>query len=387
MYTMKFSKLLVALSFFCIAIVNPGCEDEIVGPPDITEKSVHFDELATNLEEAFDGNCVGFQYTIAKDGIEQVSGAIGHAILPIDGEETFYDITHRKSVHSMTKTFTAAATVHALDQYGINLDASIAPYLPDRWELDPKVEDITFRELLTHKSGLRGSRDTYDQMKEYMESGDFAEKDVSPSVGYANVNFTLLRIIIPMMSPIVNPALNEVLNTDGPEMFDLMAANGYIAYVRNTVLIPAGVDDEVGPYLWDTEEEDATRNYNFADLSLNGYFHTDVTLTTGAGGWLMNTRDYAAFITHMVYGALDGVDKDLMLDEELGLFNTSFQGVNCYTHNGGFTDGLGRGGRSEWIHIPGTGITMVVQINSANNAFSGSDIPNMMMNAYIASYY
>ena len=387
MYTMKLSFRILLPTFLALAFMSSSCEKDPILPPVITEKSVHFDELAENLEEAFAGKCVGFQYTVAQNGMEEISDAIGHAILSIDGTETDYDNTHRKSVHSMTKTMTAAATLHALTQYDIDLDASIAPYLPERWSLDPKVEQITFRELLTHKSGLRGTRDTYDQMQAYMETGDFAEKDVPASVGYANVNFTLMRILIPMMSPIVNPALNDVLNSDGGEAFDQMVSAGYVAYVRNTVLIPSGLSDEMGPYLWDTEAEDATRNYNFSDLSLNGYIHTDVTLTTGAGGWLMNARDYAAFITHMVYDQLENVDASVMLNEELGLFNTSFQGVNCYTHNGGFKDTEGRGGRAEWIHIPGTGVTMVVQINSENNDFSGSDIPNMMMSAYLEAYY
>ncbi|MCB0703728.1 MAG: beta-lactamase family protein [Saprospiraceae bacterium] len=377
------NQILLFTSLF-ILVLSPSCKKD---PIVLNNKSIHFDVLAQNLEDAFGPGCVGFQYSISQNGTLKTENAIGKAILAIDGPETNYTVNHRKSVHSMTKTITAAAMVHALEANGISVDAFIAPYLPERWELSPEVDDITFRELLTHKSGLRGTRDSYESMKTYMEAGGFSTKDVSTSVGYANVNFTLMRILIPMTSPIVNPALNDVLNTQGGESFDNMVSQGYIAYVRNTVLIPAGVDEEVGPYLWDTDEAEATRNYNFSNQSLNGYIHTDQTLLTGAGGWYMNTHDYSAFLAYLFHSQLPGIDQDEMISGELGMYVGKYGSLDYYTHNGAINNALDQGGRAEWIQIPSSDVTMVVQINSAENAFSTSEITGMMLDAYLDSYY
>ncbi|MBR9921083.1 MAG: beta-lactamase family protein [Bacteroidetes bacterium] len=372
---------------FLLLFVTPLFFSTSCDKPVIKNKEIHFDEFAAQLEESFGPACVGFQYAIAHKGQLKEENAIGKAILAIDGDETDYNLVHRKSVHSMTKTITAAGMMKALNSNNISLDASIAPYLPDRWELVPEVDNITFREILQHKSGLRGTKDTYESMRTYMETGGFEAKNVSVSAGYANVNYTLMRLLIPMVNPIVNDALNTTLNEDGAEAFDYQAAQGYIAYIRNTVLIPAGIDEEVGPYIWDGNEEDATRNYNFANQSLTGYTHPDGTLITGAGAWYMNANDYSAFLAFLLHGELDGIDHQTMIDNDLGMFTTTYGSLETIDHNGAFTDASGRGGRAQWIHIPTSDVTVVVQINSANNGFTVGEMKTMILDAYLDSYY
>src|SRR5687768_16364393 len=55
---------------------------------------------------------------------------------------------------SVGKTFTAIAVLKALARHDLTVDSPIGPYLPPDWVRGPNVDTITFRDLLTHRSGF-----------------------------------------------------------------------------------------------------------------------------------------------------------------------------------------------------------------------------------------
>ena len=70
--------------------------------------------------------------------------------IPVTEHTAFY-------IASITKAFTAMATLRMADRKMLDLDAPITRYLTDaRWAPDVHPESITVRQLLTHTSGLSG---------------------------------------------------------------------------------------------------------------------------------------------------------------------------------------------------------------------------------------
>ena len=57
-------------------------------------------------------------------------------------------------VASVSKLITAMAMTKLLFSRNISPDAHISPWLPKYWHKGPGVDRITFRQLLTHNSGL-----------------------------------------------------------------------------------------------------------------------------------------------------------------------------------------------------------------------------------------
>jgi len=81
-------------------------------------------------------------------------------------------------VMSMSKTVTAAVVVALMPWMSIKPDSLIAPLLPSNWKTGPRVDQLTFRMLLTHTSGLQpvsGGQDTsslaYDNLRRMIANG------------------------------------------------------------------------------------------------------------------------------------------------------------------------------------------------------------------------
>ena len=110
-------------------------------------------------------------------------------------------------VASVSKLDTAMAMTKLLDSRNISPDARILPWLPKYWHKGPGIERITFRQLLTHASGLvlkdePGPSD-FQFMKDQIAIGTVGKP------GYRNMNYGLCRILISTI--------------DAPYLFDMLA--------------------------------------------------------------------------------------------------------------------------------------------------------------------
>jgi CubicO group peptidase (beta-lactamase class C family) len=117
-------------------------------------------------------------------------------------------------VVSSSKLVTAMAMTKLLNERGISLDTPIIGYLPDYWTEGPGIERITFRHLLTHRSGLMPrnpfvpAESSFPAMRDAIAAG-------SSGVGtraYRSVNYGLCRVLL----AIVNQHIERGFGTSGP---------------------------------------------------------------------------------------------------------------------------------------------------------------------------
>ena len=157
--------------------------------------------------------------------------------------------------------------------------------------------------------------------------------------------------------------------------------------MRDRILVPSGISDDVAPKIWDQNQFSIpVYHYNLSDQSNPGYTHTDQTLLTGAGGWYMNARELAAFITFLSTNNLQNIDYNWMSNNELGMYSGIRSGVNVITHNGASrTRADGTGGRSIWVHIPESDVIVTIQINSATNNFTMEEVLQTIVDGYLDS--
>ena len=169
---------------------------------------IDLDMFKANLQAEFNGKFVGWAFAVARNGKVRRAGAGGFARLPDDGNKPMSSWT-RQNVASVTKTITAIAVLQLLEKNGLTLATHIAPYLPADWPRGYGFQNgnsLTFKQLLTHKSGLnqrykgmtQAQKDIWgndwDGLKYIVEKGVKA-KDVG-TWGYKNANYALFRIII-----------------------------------------------------------------------------------------------------------------------------------------------------------------------------------------------
>lgn len=390
----------ILLIFLGVIIMIGGCvEDE---EPPIKTSGFDIDLFETNLRDSFTANCVGMQYSIIRNENISRDGAIGKARLSNNPPETDYNTTHRKSVQSCSKTLTSLALLAVLKEKNLTKDDLLVQFLPSSWSFQTGLLDITFKDMLIHRTAIDDSvtidpamgqmapNGTYESMKSYALHGGLR---ANKSWHYANTNFTLLRVAIAYL--LEGGEIEDMIQSGNEADVPAFVAETYVQAVRDYILIPAGVDSRADVRIWDDNTSDFSQSscsYNFKNLSLSGYVHYDQRLTgSGAGGWYLNANEYAAVMAAFFnekYALLDveEVTTTGELTSRLGMYNRIYTNGDFsrsyFTHNGAFDDGFGRGGRAIWIHIPNENVQVMIQINSANNDFTIREAETAIMRAY-----
>jgi len=127
---------------------------------------------------------------------------------------------------------------------GVSLDAAVSEYLPADWVPGTGFSDngVTFRQLLTHESGLKQMFDAMSESDkpEWTNEWDGLQFIVSngampgASYAYKNANYALMRVLVPRL---------EVLSGAGP-VTPITQANHaaiFLTFVSQNVLEPARI--------------------------------------------------------------------------------------------------------------------------------------------------
>jgi hypothetical protein len=285
------------------------------------------DLFEQNIRDALRGKIIGYAYTIGRDGVSFTEDGPGSARTYPDSPRADQSPYKEMFIASMSKTISALALLKALSDAGISVDDKIDTFLPGDWVPGDGVENLTFRHLLTHTSGLdpsklsKGGKDgqSFDTLKTIIEQGTPGILAFEEAV-YTNANFSLLRILIPRVA-LGAGVIDNYTNILPPDEVDEMYAVLYADYVVNEVLAPAGIDvPDCSP------RDDAgsrTLYYNFDSPNNPGGDFGNWSLECGAVGWYLSSNELGSLLAHVRYTneILDEQTRATMNDGALGWLN------------------------------------------------------------------
>ena len=258
---------------------------------------------------------------------------------PADQGQGWTDDT-RMHVASVSKFLTAVGLVKVLDSKNISYDAAIVDYLPTYWSKGNKIDKITFRQLLTHKSGFSTGKSASDYA--FMKSKVAAGVTNVGSSDYENMNFGLCRILIPIINGNVSkgteffptPATND-------QVWDAVTLYHYRNYMQANVFTPAGVNN-VG-----FEPIPGGKNalaYNFPHNNEKGWNSGNLASVAGGAGWRLSTKELLNVMNHVrrKNTIISAEKAQYMLDNYFGID----QAINTpagklYNKNGSWGNGIG----------------------------------------------
>lgn len=278
------------------------------------------DTFEQNIRNALAGQTVGYSYAIVRNGLLHASGSDGQARTSADEPETPQSPTKEMYVASMTKTISAVALLKLLHDHGISVEQSISSYLPPDWVQGLNLEDVTFRRLLTHRSGLdaagvsccSAAGQTLQSLQDIVAAGSTGASDNIPS-NYTNANFSLLRVLIPQIAN----GEDVIASYANVYPLDAVYAGLYAFYVSQNVFEPAGI--EATTCISDEGPDTRTLLYLLGSPA-EGLDPGDWSLSSGATGWYLSSVELARLIAFLRFtdDVIDPGTRELMDDLFLG---------------------------------------------------------------------
>lgn len=362
--------LFTSISIFCAALVLVvGCKkdkDPVPVPEDPAKRFVQI------LDDSLKGRGFGYSFAVYKKNEMLGSGSGGLQATTVEADKDFpVTLDSKMQIASMTKTITAASFLTLAQEKGIKTTDKIIDYLPKTWTKGPNIDLITFKELLTHTSGIIGlgeycqngaySENNWYGLKALIEKGVKTEnRQVSC---YQNANFGLFRVLIPS---ILGYQFSGDDNNDG-----LATATQYEDYVRKNILEKAGV---VTSDFLNNSFPLATFGYDFPYTKELGFNPGDFSQTVGGYGVYLSANEAVK-----VYSSLFSTDNNTILTTEmreqiltagLGSYSTVTPDGKFSYHDGWwhlhYGNGKWKGFRSIWMKCP-ENMTVVLFSNALRN--------------------
>ncbi|MBZ4189445.1 serine hydrolase domain-containing protein [Niabella beijingensis] len=279
-----------------------------------------------NLEEKLK-DARGYQFLIMQNKQVAEKAAFGVGSTPGAGNLSA-NVDAYVNIASITKTLTAITTIKLLEKRKLGINTKIGMWLPKSWAQHDDIRNLTFKQLLTHTSGIRGSNTSWDSLKQVVGSPINAPQ--TPA-SYSNINFALFRAMLPKIN---NPvAFGNWELALSPKDFDSWMSKQYIALVQEYVFDKAGL----GTRNCKPVEGKTLQMLNQAPARLEGRSHGDWTELCGGGGFVLTTTDLARIIVFLTHTEqlLSKQQKQMMDTERLG-WNGVFAvtGGTAYGHGG-----------------------------------------------------
>ncbi len=306
-----------------------GANNVFAQPGGLSNKVVKFDKakFINSVKSSFDGKVKGYQVVLLNGGSVAAEYADGDARNKADGQA---DMTFNTpaNIGSTAKFFAGIALLKLFttpqgNPNGVSLDkqldSKIYYYLPNVWKNDihPSWKDVTFRELLQHKSGVRSF--TKAEVDALTAKGlkknayQYLLKELKPANRgvrkYENFNFTVLTYLIPMfadqlMLQNINKEIYEKKVSPNDVYIQTRLGDAYEKYLRGELFTK--ITPNINPSC-DAPNEYPKQNKIFApayksvsDLT-KGFAYSE-RVTNGAchaqGGWYISARELAAFVAN-----------------------------------------------------------------------------------------
>lgn len=304
---------------------------------------------------------VGYILQIRQNGNLVHVGVWNWAQTPADQGHGWTEDT-RMHLASVSKFLTAVAMVKALDSKGVSYDAKIIDYLPTYWSKGHNINQITFRHLLTHKSGFNtgSSASDYAFMKGKVAAG-------VPGVGsadYENMNFGLCRILIPILMGNVSKAAVFINDTGlKDQTWDAVTLLHYRNYMQAKVFTPAGVANASFATVAGGK---AALAYPFPPADKKGWNSGDLATVAGGAGWRLSTKELLNVMNHVRRkNTIIAPEKaQYMLDHYFGIDQIiDTPAGKIYNKNGAWGTGDGRTEQCVAYFFP-NGMELALFVNS-----------------------
>jgi CubicO group peptidase (beta-lactamase class C family) len=255
----------------------------------------------------------------------------------------------RMHVASVSKFLTGVGLVKSLASKGISYDAKMIDYLPAHWSKGQSIGQITFRHLLTHRSGFDSGpssnnsnyqRTDYTFMKDKVADG---VSNVGSITNYENMNFGLCRILIPVINNKINK--NAVFISDpvlNDQAWDAVTLYHYKNYMQAKIFTPAGVNNATFEPLAGGKNALA---YPFPPDNTKGWDSGDLATVAGGAGWRLSTKELLNVLNHVrrKNTIISKQRAQYMLDNNFGIDQViPSPGGTLYNKNGGWEEKLDR---------------------------------------------
>jgi len=229
------------------------------------------------------------------------------------------------NVASLSKVLTTVALLQALEKRGLTIDQKIAPFLYPDWPRGPNIEEITFRDLVTHRSGFRGALERSDP--HYPDCGSTLYSNLKAQIAfglepgerqvphYCNSNIGLIRELLPQLEGRKDIAAERDEGKRAKK-----SSQFYIDYMNEHVFRRV----LNGPRACKrTSQSDYALAYSFPADSTPGHEWSDGTLICGASNWVLSAKDLHALLSALGHGGrlLSDAARTTMICQRLGWDN------------------------------------------------------------------
>jgi len=344
--------------------------------------------LITNIQNKLNNNVVG--YAIEVGGIAPRYG--GLARTATDGSLGMApDLV--TDIASVSKTMTATGVLQLLAKDGLSPDTPISKYIYGDWAQGPNINQLTFRNLLTHTSGLAQSSSNCGTNGTGPTSGiDYAGVEgiiargvPNPSnIGvpqYGNCNFAVLRELMPALEG--KNLLNYQNGTARADKSSALYLSYMNAHVFSRVSVPESYCTPPG--------SDDILSYPYPAGGTPGTDWGDWSLTCGSGGWVLSANQIFRVIDDLAAGhtLLSKSERDEMFAGCLGwdcaVRNDCPSPYVC--KNGDLNNGPGTANVWTYAGVLKCNVPVVVVVNSPLPSFyeNGEDIIGLVKDSYNAA--
>mmetsp|Transcript_25602 Transcript_25602/g.75544 ORF Transcript_25602/g.75544 Transcript_25602/m.75544 type:complete len:680 (-) Transcript_25602:874-2913(-) len=336
-----------------------GATNHFGGALGLASNSLVFDValFEERVKNALADRVLGYALSIAWQGQLYHGGAALGPARTANGDPPARLQSPAKEMHvvSVSKTLTTIVLLPLMELNGLTPDSTIAPYLPGDWDLGVGADDLTFRDLLTHRSGFGqiSAGNTYAALRDAIGDDDRGSTSWCPNGNggynagnmgfcYNNGNFALARVLTTRLlgiEEILGVDLAEMENPDVTTSAVFIAASKYI-YANIGVGVNCRPEDDDGQ----------TVQYNFPDGGASGYAEPDRRMECGGIGWHVSSNELAGILAYL------RLTNDVLLsDTARGWMEEGFLGYMDPGNYGWIRDAFGtyymHGG--DWFH--GTG--------------------------------
>lgn len=357
-----------------MAVVFAACTPEkatVQTPIKADANSAFFSAFADSLEKGLDKTQYGYSIAIYSGSKLVLNRSAGQRSKAVDAEgaQPFTNTT-RIHIASLSKTITAITALELLQEKGISLSDSVYKYLPAQWSMTASFKTITFRQLLTHTSGLRnadGSSNNTD-LNTYKSLKAMAAREIdsSKSYCYQNANFGLLRIALPV--------INGLALTGNEAQDDNNTQQAYELLVQQHVFDKSGIANAQCEW-----QPGYALLYDYPYTGRRGYNAGNLTGRAGGLGWYLTANELGKVLSKLSNPGDESILtnnwKDSLLQKGYGCFSTATTKGDAYWHDGIWhwmpQGQVPQGMRSLWIKLPYQDMTVVLLVNALreqNNA-------------------